>query len=141
MELSHASRLLCGIALLTIPTVEYGGVALLKMLRSGAPGYADNALRHDLFRAGHAHAGVMLLLALICQPLADIALLPHWLIWIARLGPAAAAILMPLGFFLSATSPQVTRPTAVIRLVFLGVGVLAVGLVALGAGLIRSAMH
>jgi hypothetical protein len=132
--------MLCGVVLLTIPTVEYGGVALLKMLRSGAAGYADNSLRHDLFRAGHAHAGVMLLLALICQPLADIAMLPGWLVWLARLGPAAAAILMPLGFFLSAISPQVRRPTAVIRLVFLGGGILAAGLVALGVGLIRAAM-
>jgi formate hydrogenlyase transcriptional activator len=28
-------------------------------------GYADNSLRHDLWRAGHAHAGVYLVLSLV----------------------------------------------------------------------------
>ena len=95
MEISSTSRMLAGVILVTIPTIENGGAFLLGMLRSGATGYVDNALRHDLFRAGHAHAGVMVLLSLICQVLADGAALPGWLIWIARLGAPCAAILMP----------------------------------------------
>ena len=84
MEISSTSKMLTGVILLTIPTIEYGGAFLLGMLRSSATGYVDNALRHDLFRAGHAHAGVMVLLSLICQFLADAAFLPGWLIWIGR---------------------------------------------------------
>jgi hypothetical protein len=82
--------------LVTIPTIEYGGAFLLGMLRSSATGYVDNALRHDLFRAGHAHAGVMVLLSLICQFLADAAFLLGWLIWIGRLRAPSTAILIPL---------------------------------------------
>ena len=111
MEISNTSKLLSGIILLTVPTIEYGGSFQLLMLRRGETGHVDNALRHDLFRAGHAHAGVMVLLSLICQLLADLAILPGFLIWVARLGAPCAAILMPLGFFLSTASPRVTEPT------------------------------
>jgi hypothetical protein len=140
MEISNTSKMLAGVILITVPTIEYGGAFLLGMLRRAETGYADNPLRHDLFRAGHAHAGVMVLLSLICQLLADVAMLPDWLTWIARLGAPCAAILMPLGFFLSALSPRVTKPTGMIRLVYAGAGILAVAILILGVGLIRSAV-
>src|SRR5215813_428201 len=97
MEISNTSKMLAGVILVTVPTIEYGGSFLLGMLRRAEPGYVDNALRHDLFQAGHAHAGVMVFLSLIFQLLADVVILPGWLIWIARLGAPCAAILMPLG--------------------------------------------
>jgi hypothetical protein len=31
----------------------------------------DNPLRQNFFRAGHAHAGVIVILSLVCQMLAD----------------------------------------------------------------------
>ena len=83
MEISNTSKMLAGVILVTVPTIEYSGSFLLGMLRTAEHGYVDNALRHDLFRAGHAHAGVMVLLSLICQLLADVVILPRWLIWIA----------------------------------------------------------
>jgi hypothetical protein len=138
MEISNTSKILAGVILITVPTIESGGAFLLGMLRRAETGYADNPLRHDLFRAGHAHAGVLVLLSLICQLLADVAMLPDWLLWIARLGAPSAAILIPLGFFLSALSPRVTRPTQMIRLVYAGAGILAVAVLVLGVGLIRS---
>jgi hypothetical protein len=141
MEISSTSKMLAGVILVTIPTIEYGGAFLLGMLRSGATGYVDNALRHDLFRAGHAHAGVMVLLSLICQLLTNAAVLPSWLIWIARLGAPCAAILMRLGFFLSATSPSITTPTRMIWLVYAGAAILSAAILVLGIGLIRAALR
>ncbi|HEX3927917.1 MAG TPA: hypothetical protein VHW65_07960 [Gemmatimonadales bacterium] len=141
MDLSPNSLIVSGVLLITIPTVEYGGVALLKMLRSSEPGYLDNPLRQNLFRAGHAHAGVLLLLSLISQPLADVAFLPLPLRWFARLAAPAAAILMPLGFFLSVASPRATTPGPAIRLVYVGAIILALGVVTLGVGLIRSGVQ
>src|SRR5262249_19113151 len=58
------SRRLAGILLLVFPTVMIGGVSLLSPLISD-PAYAPNPLRQDLWRAGHAHAGVLLVLSLI----------------------------------------------------------------------------
>ena len=46
------SRMLAGILLIVLPTVMYGGVSLLSLLTSSAPGYNDNPVRHDLWRAG-----------------------------------------------------------------------------------------
>jgi len=46
--------------------------------------------------------------------------LPGWLVWSARLGAPGAAILMPLGFFLSAASPRVAHPIRMIYLVYAG---------------------
>jgi hypothetical protein len=49
-----------------------------------------------------------------------------------------AAILMPAGFFLSMVSPDAERPSEIIALTYLGAVVLAVGVVTLGVGLLRS---
>jgi hypothetical protein len=98
----------------------------------------DNALRQNLFRAGHAHAGVIVILSLICQVLADAATLPEPLLWLARIGIPAAAILMPLGFFLAMPSPSDTVPNGFIALIYMGAVVLAVSVVTLGVGLLRS---
>jgi hypothetical protein len=141
MDISTTSKMLSGIVLVTVPTIEYGGAFLLGMLRRGEAGYVDNGLRHDLFRAGHAHAGVMVLLSLLCQLLADAARLPGWLLWIGRLGAPCAAIVRPLGFFLSATSPRTTEPSPIVYLVYIGALILAAGVLALGVGLIRAALH
>ena len=53
-NISDITRLMCGIILITVPTIEFGGVFLLKMLRTREPGYLDNPIRQNLFRAGHA---------------------------------------------------------------------------------------
>jgi hypothetical protein len=140
MEISATTRLLSGIILITVPSIEYGGSYLLQMLRGSDPSYVNNPLRQNLFRAGHAHAGVLVILSLICQLLADAAALPSALIWIARLGAPCAAILMPLGFFLSVASPQAVRPNKLVTLVYAGAIVLALGILVLGVGLIRAAL-
>jgi hypothetical protein len=54
-----------GILLVVLATVMYGGLSLLSFLMRSSPGYTDNPLRHDLWRAGHAHAGVYLVLSLV----------------------------------------------------------------------------
>jgi hypothetical protein len=62
--MSYESRLLAGILLIVLPTVMIGGVSILSLL-VGDPSYMENPLRQDLWRAGHAHAGVWLILALM----------------------------------------------------------------------------
>ena len=55
--MSPQSRLVAGIVLIIVPTVEIGGASILSLLIAD-PAYAQNDLRQDLWRAGHAHAGV-----------------------------------------------------------------------------------
>jgi len=134
--MSRESRVTAGILLVLLPAVVYGGTSILSLL-IGDPAYAQNELRQDLWRAGHAHAGVLLVLSLVTLRYVDEANLPGWLKSFARHSIPAAAILLPAAFFLSVLSPAATEPNAMIYLAFVGAVSLASGVLVLGIGLIR----
>ena len=135
------ARTIAGITLITVPSIQYGGYFLLKSLMDRGSGYMDNPLRQNFFRAGHAHAGVFVLLSLVCQILADAAALPSPLVWLVRLGVPAAAIFLPLGFFVSMASPSATAPNRAVSLIYLGAALLAVSVLTLGVGLLRAGLQ
>jgi hypothetical protein len=95
--LSPESRRTAAILLIVLPTVMYGGVSLLMLLMDRTPGYMDNPLRQNLFRAGHAHAGVWLVLALVALRYVDEARLADRWKRFVRFAIPAAAILVPVG--------------------------------------------
>lgn len=137
--MSRQSRLLAGILLVVLPSVMYGGLSLLMFLTRNVPGYNDNPVRHDLWRAGHAHAGVYLILSLVMLRYVDeAALSPLWK-WLARTGAPIAAILIPAAFFLSVASPSAAEPNGLMNLAYVGALFLAGGVLSLGVGLIRAA--
>lgn len=119
-----------------LPTVEIGGASILSLLIAD-PAYTQNDLRQDLWRAGHAHAGVWLVLSLVALRYVDEATLSESMRWVVRLALPAAALLMPLAFFLSVLSPEATEPNGMIYLAYVAGIVLAVGLLVLEVGLIR----
>jgi hypothetical protein len=131
--LSPDSRSTAGVLLLTIVAIEWGGVFMLRVVRRRQPA---TGFQRAFFRAGHAHAGVLVTLALVGQILADAAQLPAPLALLARNGIPAAAILMPAGFFLSAAGRGVTEPSRLIVLVYAGAVSLALGVLSLGVGLL-----
>jgi hypothetical protein len=133
---SRESRVTAGVLLILLPAVVYGGISILSLL-VGDPDYAENQLRQDLWRAGHAHAGVLLILSLVTLRYVDEANLPGWLKSMARHSIPAAAVLLPAAFFLSVLSPEATEPNAMIYLAFVGAAFLAFGVLILGIGLIR----
>ena len=135
--MTTASRRAAGILLIIFPTVVFGGVSVLSLLIND-PGYATNPLRQDLWRAGHAHAGVLLLLSLIALRYVDEAHLTERTRWLIRLAFPAAAILLPLAFFLSVLTPNATTPTPLINLAYLGAIVLVAAMLTLGIGLVRT---
>jgi len=132
------SRRLAGTLLILVPAVAFGGASLLSMILGQTAGYLDNPVRQDLWRAGHAHAGIMLILALVLLRYVDETRLTGRWLWLARHGVPLAAILMPLGFFLSVLSPDATEPNPLIYLVFAGGLFLIGGVLTLGIGLVRS---
>jgi hypothetical protein len=138
--MTKESSIMSGIILITIPGIQYGGYFLLTSLMNRTSGYMDNPLRQNFFRAGHAHAGVIVILSLICQVLADSAALPGWLLWSVRVGIPAAAVFLPLGFFLSVASPTSVAPNRAVLLIYVGAVVLAFSVVTLGIGLLRGAI-
>lgn len=135
--MSRASRLTAGVLLILMPAVVFGGTSILSLL-VGDPEYAQNPLRQDLWRAGHAHAGVLLVLSLVTLRYVDEANLAGWLKTVARHSVPASAVLLPAAFFLSVLSPEATEPNALINLAYVGAVSLAVGLLVLGIGLVRS---
>ena len=134
--MSNESRRLAAILLIVFPTVMYGGVSILHLLISNAS-YAENGLRQDLWRAGHAHAGVFLILSLVVLRYVDEANLSERAKAVIRHLPPLAAILLPAAFFLSMLSANATQPNSSIYLAYVGALVLAVSLVWLGIGLLR----
>lgn len=136
--MSDESRRLAGILLITVPAVAFGGVTLLRMIYRHEPGYLDNPVRQDLWRAGHAHAGVLIVFALVGLLYVDQAGLSGWLEGIVRYGFAAAPIIMPLGFFLSIASPGASRANRLILLVPAGGIALSVAALVLGIGLVAA---
>src|SRR5215470_9161732 len=134
--MTRASRRLAGILLVILPTVIYGGVTILGFLISD-PRYSQNHLRQDLWRAGHAHAGVYLILSLVALRYVDEANLSDGLKWAVRGLIPLAAIFVPAAFFLSVLSADATQPNGLIYLAYVGAVCLAAGLIILGLGLIR----
>jgi hypothetical protein len=135
LMLSSDSRTTAGILLLTIVAVEYGGLFMLRVVRGGR---AATEFQKSFYRAGHAHAGVLVILALVTQILADSADMSGLLAAFARNGIWAAAILMPAGFFLSAARADASTPNRLIVLLYAGIASLTLGVVSLGISLLAA---
>ena len=133
--MSRESRRLAGILLVLLPTVVAGGASILALIDD--PAYRANELRQDLWRAGHAHAGVLLVLALVTLRYVDEAGLGRRAAWFARHSVPTAAVLLPVAFFLSVSDADATEPNALISLAYVGAVLLTAGLLTLGVGLIR----
>ena len=136
--MTRDSRLMSGIILITVPTIQYGGYFLLTSLMSKSSRYMENPLRQNFFRAGHAHAGVIVILSLVCQILADSALLPSPLVWCVRIGVPLSAILISAGFFFSLLPPAATEPSGAVKLIYAGAVILTISVITLAIGLIRT---
>jgi len=133
--MSPASRLSAAILLILLPTVILGGVSILTLLIRD-PRYRQNPLRQQLWRAGHAHAGVLLIPSLVALLYVDQTDLSDGWKNIVRMAIPASAIFLPAAYFLSVLSPTATRPNRLINLAYVGAASLTIGLLVLGVGLL-----
>jgi len=133
--LSDESRVLAGILLIALVTVESGGLYMVQIVTGRAE---VTPFQERFARAGHAHAGVLLVLALVCQLLADSTAQTGFFDWLSRSGVAISALLMPAGFFFSSMGRGRERPNGLIALVFAGGLLLAISLISLGVGLLAA---
>jgi hypothetical protein len=60
-KMNRDARLMSGILLITVPTIQYGGYFLLRLFSGQMPGMKPSPLQTSFFRAGHAHAGALVL--------------------------------------------------------------------------------
>lgn len=133
LTISAETRVIGGILLLTVVAVESGGMYMYAVLRRRI---ILTGFQIAFARAGHAHAGVLVILSLVMQLYADAADLSGIIESVARLGVPLAAILMPAGFFLSSMGEGRTAPNTLVWLLYAGAVSLAAGVVALGASLL-----
>ena len=133
--MSPQSLASAGQLLVILPAVIFGGVSILTLLIRD-PRYRQNPLRQQLWRAGHAHAGVLLILSLVALLYVDQADLSETWKQVVRSTIPASAIFLPAAYFLSVLSPTATKPNALIYLAYVGAVVLTIGLIVLGVGLL-----
>lgn len=84
------------IALVSLPTVMYGGYALMGVMR-------DRKLtehQRAMFRAGHAHAGVLLILALVALQILSRTTFSGTTLWIGSFLLLFGILAQSGGFFL-----------------------------------------
>ena len=135
--MSPDARLFCGLTLILVPTIIYGGLTVLGVVsggRYGAPAPPDlTPMQVTFYRAGHAHAGVLMLLALFVQIALDhVSLQLPLLVRPLRVAAIAGPLLVSAGFFGLAHFPPLRA------LLYLGAAILAVTTVTVGVGLIRT---
>lgn len=118
-----------GATIISVATIAFGGTFLLRVVTGGQEA---NDLQKSFFRAGHAHAGVLVVLGLLLAVLGNAAgASPGWANG-GAIAVLAAAILMPAGFFLSVLGVDPARPNRMITAVWLGAAVLVTGVVLVG---------
>ena len=125
-----------GAVLLAVVGIAYGGTFMLRVTTGKQPA---NDLQKGFFRAGHAHAGVLVILGLLVRVIVTEAGVPGWSSLLAD-GVLIAAILMPAGFFLSVVGSNPERPNALRALIWLGAASLTIGLIGAGVGLISTGL-
>jgi hypothetical protein len=135
-ETIEATTILPIVAVLSLVSVEYGGWALLSFI-SGREGLAD--WQKGFFRAGHAHAGVLLALTLVYLlylPRADFS---EQFEWISGCVLLAGVLAQSGGFFLHLAVGGPGSPSVGTKLTRAGALLIGASLVALAVGLIQTA--
>lgn len=132
--MSNAQTVSAGVVLLTVIGIAYGGSFLLRVVGRNVP---TNDLQRAYFRAGHAHAGVIVILGLVVTLLVAEAGVTG-LFAVLSTGVLWAAILMPSGFFLSVVGRNPEKPNRLRYLIYAGGLVLVIGVGSAGIGLIRA---
>jgi hypothetical protein len=135
MALSTESRLIAGAVLITIVTIEVGGWFMTKIARGDVP---MTDFQRSFARAGHGHAGVLVILSLVGLLYADATGMSGLPLWIARLGVPIAAVLMSAGFFASSAGRGTTAPNRSVLVLWTGALFLAASVLSLGVGLLTA---
>jgi hypothetical protein len=126
-------RLFSILSWIALPTVMFGGYSLLQLLNRGD---ALTPFQVANFRAGHAHAGVLLVMSLVYFVYLGRTDLPEPLRWAACLALFVGILAQSGGFFLHMLVGQPGRASAGTTLTVVGAALLAATVLLLVYGLI-----
>jgi hypothetical protein len=101
MKLSKPAKIMSALTLISLPAVMLGGFVLLSVLTNGGLGQELNlnGAQNALWRAGHAHAGVLAILGLVLQMQLDATTLKESIRWVSRISNQLAVLLISFSFF------------------------------------------
>jgi len=134
--MSDASRWMIAITFISLPTIAFGGYFLLSILRRQAGTEKITPEQNSYFRAGHAHAGVLVTLGLIGQLVLDQSRMGDGLVWALRIALVAAPLLISGGFFGGAPRTAGGPAAPLIRLVPIGAVLFGLTTIGIGVGLL-----
>lgn len=132
---SDATRFFSIVAWILLPTVMLGGYSLLQLM------VASNALtpfQVTYFRAGHGHAGVLLMVALLYHSYLDKTALSSGTKWLACVLLFTSILAISGGFFLHMAVGQPDSASVGVLITGLGALLLTVDVGVLVYGLIRA---
>jgi len=121
--------------LISLLTVEFGGTALLRMLTSDSD-LSD--FEEQFFRAGHAHAGVLLILSLVYYIYLDRTEFSEQTQWLTGAALALGVLAQSGGFFLHMALGEERQASAGTALTIGGGVLIAIALATLAYGLVRA---
>jgi hypothetical protein len=130
------TRLLPAIVLLSLVTVEYGGWALLGFITGHG---SLSAFREQFFRAGHAHAGVLLVLSLVYFLYLERTDFSDGMQWFCGLLLLVGVLSQSGGFFLHLAMGEQGRSSPGTVMTRSGAMLIAAALVILAVGLFSAA--
>jgi hypothetical protein len=122
-----------GATLLTVVGIAFGGTFMLRVLSGRQPA---NELQKTFFRAGHAHAGVLVTLGLTIGVLTHVAGANDVVAAVGTIAVLTAAIFIPAGFFLSVLGKDPQQPNRMIVSIWVGAATLTIGLLTSGIAVI-----
>ena len=129
------TRVLPIISVLSLVTVESGGYALLKFL-TGRGSLSE--FQKTFFRAGHAHAGVLLVLSLVYFIYLDRTRYSSRAQWLSGALLLTGIIAQSGGFFLHLAVGEEGKKSVGTNVTESGAVLIGAALTSLGVGLIRS---
>jgi hypothetical protein len=129
------TELLPIISVFSLVTVEIGGHALLRILTARD---SVEEWQFPFFRAGHAHAGVLLVLTLVYYLYLERADLSEPWEWIGGIVLAVGVIAQSGGFFLHLGLGERDEPSIGTTVTRSGALLIALALIILGVGLIKA---
>ena len=127
------TRLFAIVSLIALPTVMFGGYSLRRLLEQ-RPALSD--FQRTYFRAGHAHAGVLLILSLVYYQYLGQTTISTEMRWLACGVLAIGLLAQSGGFFLHMSVGAEGRPSSGTVLTAAGALLLAAAVLFLAYGLI-----
>jgi hypothetical protein len=136
--MSEATRWMIALAFISLPTIAFGGSFLLTILKRQVGTENITSVQREYFKAGHAHAGLLVTIAIIGQLVLDYSKFQDWAVWILRIGLFVSPLLISAGFFGGAPRKEGGNPGSLVKLISIGAVIFGISTLGLGISLLVS---